>query len=90
MKVDPRRRWKLRLKKADLALKRAPFLLLGGTARAARRFAGRLEVHALTLPFPDLPRAWDGVTITHLTDLHLGPTFLPGLHLPRWSPPAGN
>lgn len=82
MKVDPHRRWKTFSLEADLALKKAPFLLLGGIARAARRYAGMLEVHRLTLSYPDLPRAWDGVTITHLTDLHLGPVFRPDLHLP--------
>jgi hypothetical protein len=82
MRIDPLHPWKIGLRKADDALKGSPFLLLGGRARAARRFAGQLEVRSIRLQFPDLPKAWDGVTLTHLTDLHVGPMFRPDLHLP--------
>src|SRR5471030_848447 len=32
----------------------------------------RYKVHRLTLKFPDLPKAFDGFTITQLSDIHAG------------------
>jgi predicted MPP superfamily phosphohydrolase len=35
--------------------------------------ARRLVVRRLTFAFPDLPAAFDGLTVAHLSDLHVGP-----------------
>lgn len=78
-------RWKplysqyLRLRNAVRLL---PFRIFGSAERFARGYAGRFVVHRYQVTYPHLPPAWDGVTITHLSDLHLGPCFRPELHLP--------
>lgn len=59
-----------------------PFLLLGGVGMITRHRAGRFQLERVSLSFPQLPAAWHGLTITHLSDLHLGPGFTVERHLP--------
>lgn len=82
MKVDPLRHWSDWIDGTIRDLLKTPFLCWGGVERAARKFAGVFEVRREHLYFDNLPRAWDGLSITHLSDLHLGPTFTPERHLP--------
>ena len=67
------RRWRGRLRSTLYHLAWQAHELLRPT-RALRHAAGRalrLEQTALSLSFPDLPRAFDGYRVLHLTDLHL-------------------
>ncbi|PAW77624.1 MAG: hypothetical protein B9S32_10095 [Verrucomicrobia bacterium Tous-C9LFEB] len=59
-----------------------PFLLLGGVGLITRHRAGRFRIERVTLAFPQLPAAWQGMTITQLSDLHIGPGFTVKRHLP--------
>lgn len=59
-----------------------PFLLLGGVGLITRHRAGRFRIERVTLSFPQLPAAWQGMTITQLSDLHIGPGFTVKRHLP--------
>jgi predicted MPP superfamily phosphohydrolase len=43
---------------------------LGGTAYVTLIEPHRVQISHLSIPLPGLPRALDGVTIAHLTDLH--------------------
>ena len=83
MKVNSLLPWRQHLDYAHLTVNRLPFLLVGGAIRAARRMAGKLVVTKVRLSYPNLPRAFHGLTITHLTDLHLGPFFTVENHLPH-------
>lgn len=64
------------------SLFKAPFLPLGGADKVARHWIGRFQVNRFTLEFPGLPPQLDGLTITHLSDLHCGHTFTLEEHLP--------
>ena len=59
-----------------------PFLLFGGVGMVTRYRAGRFRIERVTLTFPQLPPAWHGLTITQLSDLHIGPGFTVKRHLP--------
>lgn len=59
-----------------------PFYLVGGVGVVTRHNAGRFRVEKVEVPLPQLPAAWNGLTITHLSDLHLGPGFTVSRHLP--------
>jgi predicted MPP superfamily phosphohydrolase len=50
----------------------ASFLLMTGLIYAIRRGKYRYKVHHVNLEFPDLPEAFDGFTITQLSDIHAG------------------
>lgn len=54
----------------------ALLVLLGVAGYAGTR---RLVVRRLTFAFPDLPAAFDGLTVAHLSDLHVGPHTPPRL-----------
>ncbi len=82
MKINRALSWRKRIKNLRSAIAIAPFLLLGGVRRVSRRQAGRFEVRRIEIPFPQLPFLWDGLTITHLSDLHIGPSFTVESHLP--------
>jgi predicted MPP superfamily phosphohydrolase len=43
----------------------------------------RIAIRRLTVPIPDLPAAFDGVTIAHISDLHAGP-MAPECRLRSW------
>ena len=45
---------------------------LGGLVGALIRRPGRIKIARRTLPVRNLPAAWEGVRIAHLTDLHHG------------------
>lgn len=82
MKTNPQARWRRRIKTLRAHLITAPFWLLGGVRRVAAHQAGRFEIRRLDLAFPQLPEAWDGLTITQISDLHIGPGFTVESHLP--------
>jgi predicted MPP superfamily phosphohydrolase len=71
-----------RYKAFENYLQQLPITLLRGDRQTARSFIGNFEVIKHELSFPNLPKAWDGLTITHLSDLHLGRWFTPKHHLP--------
>jgi predicted MPP superfamily phosphohydrolase len=50
---------------------------LAGAAVAATAQAGRLAVNRHTLPAPWLPKPLRGLTITHISDLHVGRHYRP-------------
>ena len=50
----------------------APPLFTIGLTGVTLAQLGRLRVRRFTLAIPTLPRALDGITLVHLTDLHLG------------------
>ncbi len=64
------------------AVASVPMILLGGATVAARAQEGNLLVRKLSLPAPWLPDRLDGLTITHLSDLHVGRHYRPFM-LPR-------
>lgn len=74
---DPGRRAVLKT-----ALAGAPMILLGWATAEACRQEERLAVHLHELPAPWLPSRLRGLTITHLSDLHVGRHYRPHL-LPR-------
>lgn len=47
-------------------------LSIGGTAYATRMEPYALEITHLTLPLPNLPPAFEGLTLVQISDLHLG------------------
>jgi uncharacterized protein len=51
----------------------APPLFMVGLTGVALAGLDRLRVRRFTLAVPTLPRALDGLTMVHLTDVHLGP-----------------
>lgn len=61
----------------------APLLLVGGLSVASTRQLGRFNINRYDLPAPWLPPRLRGLTITHVSDLHVGrlyrPLFLPHL-----------
>jgi predicted MPP superfamily phosphohydrolase len=75
---DPSRRAALKT-----ALATGPVALLAGLTVISRAQEGRLLIHRHDLPAPWLPERLRGLTITHITDLHVGrlfrPHMLPGL-----------
>jgi len=75
--VDSGRRAVLRTAVASV-----PMVLLGGATVAARAQEGRLLVRKLSLPAPWLPDRLDGLTLTHISDLHVGRHYRPFM-LPR-------
>ncbi len=50
----------------------APALFTVGMTGVALVQSSRLRVRRFTLAIPSLPRALDGITIAHVTDIHLG------------------
>jgi uncharacterized protein len=82
MKTNKRVRALRILKSFEHRAHNIPFLLHGGAPRFAERFIGDFEIRRIALHFPNLPSSWNGFTITHLTDLHLGSMFTPHGHLP--------
>lgn len=71
-----RREWLIR---TGLA---APAVMAVGGSLSGVYGAGRFAVHRRTLAAPWLPQRLRGLTITHLSDLHVGRLFRPE-HLPR-------
>jgi len=59
----------------------APLVLFGGMTVAGARGMGRFRINKYDLPAPWLPARLRGMTITHVSDLHVGrlyrPHFLP-------------
>jgi predicted MPP superfamily phosphohydrolase len=60
----------------------APLLLVGGLTAAGARQMGRFNVHRYELPAPWLPPRLRGLTVTHVSDLHVGRLYRPH-YLPR-------
>lgn len=60
----------------------APVVIAGGSVAAGYGQAGRFEVRRVALSLPRLPDRLRGLTITHLSDFHVGRLFRPE-HLPR-------
>jgi len=75
--VDPGRRAVL-----HTAVASVPMILLGGATVAARAQEGDLLVRRLSLSAPWLPDRLDGLTLTHVSDLHVGRHYRPRM-LPR-------
>jgi len=69
---DPTRRALLRTSVASV-----PIAALAGLTIASRRQESRLQVNRHELPAPWLPLRLRGLTITHISDLHLGRHFRP-------------
>lgn len=59
----------------------APVALAGGTAVTALRQQGRFRVRRIQMNLPRLPKRLAGLTITHISDLHVGRLYRPE-HLP--------
>jgi predicted MPP superfamily phosphohydrolase len=55
----------------------APVVLVGGLTAVGGRQTGRFEVNQHDLPAPWLPQRLRGLTITHISDLHLGRFYRP-------------
>lgn len=60
----------------------APLVITGGSVLAGRRQEGRFLIREVPIRLPRLPERLKGLTITHLSDLHVGRFFRPE-HLPR-------
>jgi predicted MPP superfamily phosphohydrolase len=60
----------------------APLVLAGAGTLTGRRQEGRFLVREVTMAVPRLPERLRGLTITHVSDIHLGRFFRPE-HLPR-------
>lgn len=63
-----RRRWELF---EQLTILAGVFLRVFGLFGRGKRNAQDVKLKEVTLEFPDLPEAFDGYRILHLTDLHL-------------------
>jgi len=74
---DPTRRAVLKT-----AFATAPVAILAGLTSVARVQEQRLQVNRHTLPAPWLPDRLRGLTITHISDLHVGRLYRPFM-LPR-------
>jgi hypothetical protein len=61
------------------ALAGGPMILLGWATAEACRQEGQLAVHLHEVPAPWLPSRLRGLTITHLSDLHVGRHYRPHL-----------
>lgn len=72
--VDSGRRAVLRT-----AVATVPLTLLFGATAASRIQEGRLTVNRHSVPAPWLPRPLRGLTITHISDLHVGRHFRPSM-----------
>ena len=59
----------------------APLVITGGTFATGYQQAGRFRVRKLTLEVPGLPERLKGLTLTQLSDFHVGRIFRPE-HLP--------
>ncbi len=57
----------------------APVAILGGTTLARGRQTGRFAVNTYDLPAPWLPDRLRGLTITHISDLHVGRLYRPSM-----------
>jgi uncharacterized protein len=82
MKTHSRARWVAPLRRTLHRSYQAAFWPLGGPSLWARRQLQNLHVTHHHLVFPDLPIGFEGLTITHLSDLHLDATFPPEFCLP--------
>ncbi|HPD29175.1 MAG TPA: metallophosphoesterase [Phycisphaerae bacterium] len=60
----------------------APVIVAGGSLGLAVWQGGRFKVRRVSLRMPRLPDRLRGLTITHISDLHVGRLFRPE-HLPR-------
>lgn len=60
----------------------APILLAGGTVASGLRQQGRFIIRRIEMRLPRLPERLKGLTITHLSDFHVGRLFRPE-HLGR-------
>lgn len=60
----------------------APLVLFGGMTAAGARGMGRFRINKYDLPAPWLPSRLRGMTLTHVSDLHVGRLYRP-LYLPR-------
>jgi len=60
----------------------APLVLFGGMTVAGARGMGRFRINKYDLPAPWLPSRLRGMTITHVSDLHVGRLYRPH-YLPR-------
>ncbi len=60
----------------------APLVITGGSVLAGQRQEGRFLIREVTIQVPRLPDRLKGLTITHLSDMHVGRFFRPE-HLPR-------
>lgn len=67
----------------------APVVLVGAATAYGGRQNGRFEVNRYDLPAPWLPHRLRGLTITHISDLHVGRFYRPE-HLPRLVEAANN
>ncbi|MBI4582253.1 MAG: metallophosphoesterase [Planctomycetes bacterium] len=63
------------------ALATAPVVIAGSAVAAGLRQQGRFAVRRIEMQLPRLPDRLRGLTITHLSDLHVGRLFRPE-HLP--------
>lgn len=64
------------------AVAMAPMVVTGGSLGAAAWQDGRFMIRRVTTHLPRLPKRLAGLTITHISDLHLGRLFRPE-YLPR-------
>jgi len=60
----------------------APLVITGGSLVAGAHQAGGFRVRKITMHVPGLPSRLEGLTITHISDAHVGRFFRPE-HLPR-------
>jgi predicted MPP superfamily phosphohydrolase len=58
-----------------------PVLVVGGTVAGGLGQQGRFRVRRIRIRLPRLPKRLRGLTITHVSDIHVGRLFRPG-HLP--------
>jgi predicted MPP superfamily phosphohydrolase len=54
------------------AIAATPPIFTGGLVAFAAKTVNEFRVNAMTLPIPNLPRDLDGLTIAHVTDIHVG------------------
>jgi hypothetical protein len=59
-----------------------PMVIVAGGTAASRWHAGRFEINRRQVPAPWLPERLRGLTITHISDLHVGRLYRPYM-LPR-------
>jgi uncharacterized protein len=60
----------------------APIVFAGGSVVLGKRQEGRFRIRYLDLRLPRLPDRLRGLTMTHISDIHVGRLFRPE-HLPR-------
>ncbi|HEX8521170.1 MAG TPA: metallophosphoesterase [Tepidisphaeraceae bacterium] len=65
-----------------LSLVTAPPILLGGTVGYCLKSLGSFRIRKMDIPLVDLPMDLDGMTIAHVSDVHVG-RFTRGAMLPK-------